>query len=195
MQLPNVPLPPKPVFFSEEAPHNGEPRWREVVWSTTVGRTASDQLGSDGTLAEVAAATQTVAFHEPAEPDAPRGSVTFTSTPLAPDHVRMGHAELHLRASLSVQDASFYLQLIDFVEKGRNLVDQRSRELAKNSEVRTRRARAVCEGRHLASGARTRTLRCVRPRVGRLQSDSCVSPGASNGRFGRARAVTGRRRT
>jgi predicted acyl esterase len=119
MQLPDVPLPLKPMFLSEEAPRDGEPRWRSLVWSKVASTTPSYQLGSDSTLAETAVATESVTFHEPAEPDAPRGSVTFTSAPLSADRVLMGHAELHLRASLSAQDASFYLELIDLDAAGK----------------------------------------------------------------------------
>jgi predicted acyl esterase len=52
-------------------------------------------------------------FHEPAEPDATGGAITFTSAPLASDHVLRGHAEAHLRATLSASDANFYVELVD----------------------------------------------------------------------------------
>jgi predicted acyl esterase len=60
-----------------------------------------------------------VTIHEPAEPDAKGGSATFTSSALAADHSLLGHAELHLRATLSAPDASFYVELIDLDDKNR----------------------------------------------------------------------------
>jgi predicted acyl esterase len=121
-QLPNIPLPPKPMFISEEGPRGtGKPRWRELTWNPATNTTPSYQLGSDNTLTATATATAAAMFHEPAEPkDAgataptqPGESAAFTTAPLSADHVLVGHAALHLRATLSAADASFYVELID----------------------------------------------------------------------------------
>jgi predicted acyl esterase len=113
MQLPNVPLPAKPVFLSEEGPRGVGKGWQEVTWSPAPSTIATYELGADATLAAAPAMQGVVTFHEPAEPDAAGGSATFTTAPLGVDHVFMGHAALHLRATLSAADANFYVELID----------------------------------------------------------------------------------
>jgi uncharacterized protein len=52
-------------------------------------------------------------FHEPGEATTPGSALTFTSGPLARDHVLLGHASLALRAQLTAPDANFYVQLLD----------------------------------------------------------------------------------
>jgi uncharacterized protein len=105
-------LPSKPVFLSEEGPRGVGQGWREVVWSPNASGTPSYELGSGGLLAP-ATTRATATFHEPAEPTDTGGSVTFTTSPLSADRVLMGHAALHLRATLSAFDANFYVELID----------------------------------------------------------------------------------
>lgn len=112
-QLPDVPLPPEPVFLSEEGPRGVGKGFQEVAWQSSPSSTPSYELGSDGTLAARAIATDNIMFHEPAEPEAAGGSVAFTTAPLDADHVLLGHAALHLRATLSADDANFYVELID----------------------------------------------------------------------------------
>jgi predicted acyl esterase len=118
MQSPDVPLPLHPVFLSEEGPRGVGRGWREVAWNPNVSSAPSYELGSDGLLAPAATTMGMARFHEPAEPDAPGGAMTFTTAPLDVDHVLLGHAALHLRASLTASDANFYVELIDVDSKG-----------------------------------------------------------------------------
>lgn len=117
-QLPNVPLPPKPVFISEEGPRGVGQGFRELTWKPAVNPTASYQLGSDNTLALTATATGAVTFQEPAEPTAAGGSLTFTTAPLSSDHILVGHPALHLQATLSAADANLYVELLDVQANG-----------------------------------------------------------------------------
>jgi predicted acyl esterase len=118
MQLPSVPLPLKAVFVSEEGPRGAGKGWQQVTWDRSASSRPHYQLSSDGTLAPASTASAVMTFHEPAEPDAAGGSAAFTSAALSADHVLTGHAELHLRATLSAADANFYVELIDLDAKG-----------------------------------------------------------------------------
>jgi predicted acyl esterase len=117
-QIPDVPLPMKPVFVSQEGPRGVGQGFRELTWNPERSTQPTYQLGSDSTLALTAAASDTLTFHEPAAPNTSGGSVTFTSAPLSEDHVLAGHPALKLTATLSAADANFYVELLDVDTEG-----------------------------------------------------------------------------
>ena len=115
MELPDVPIPPKPTFVSFENPKGAGGRgYRELsAWVPEGSDVLSYELGSDGSLAEKASKTDPMMFHQPGEAQTPSAALTFSTAPLDRDRVLIGHARLQLRASLSAPDANFYVQLLD----------------------------------------------------------------------------------
>lgn len=114
MELPDVPIPPTPTFVSYEGPRGVSAGWQELSpWDPSGSNGMTYELASGGSLAMSAPASGTVTFREPAEPDAPGGSVVFTTGPLEADRVLVGHPTLRVRAALSESDAHFYVELID----------------------------------------------------------------------------------
>jgi hypothetical protein len=86
--------------------------WLELAWTAGVDG-PSYALGPDGTLTTEPAPAGTVSFHEPRQPTVDGGSVTFSTEPLDADHVLAGHASLSLNATLSAEDANFYVEIVD----------------------------------------------------------------------------------
>ncbi|MCK9899988.1 CocE/NonD family hydrolase [Frankia sp. Cpl3] len=140
-KLPAIPIPPRPTFVSYERPDAGGAGWREIVNYSprnTVG-TRTLSLTAEGTLSEqttgqgtgtgsgvgVGGASSAPAesagaptFHQPADPTAPGGSVTFRTAPLTEPRAVFGHPTLRLRASPSGSDANLYVELLDVAADG-----------------------------------------------------------------------------
>lgn len=124
MQLDGVPIPTEPTFVSEEGPRAADDTsgardsFRELSAWVPSGSDAMDfQLGSDGSMAPVASASRPLTFHEPGEAAQPNAALTFTSAALSTDRVLLGHPSLKIRATLSADDANFYVQLLDVSEE------------------------------------------------------------------------------
>lgn len=123
MELPNVPIPAEPNFVSYEGSWDTGRGYQELPgWNPAGADALTYQLGADGTLASNAPGGNTVQFHEPAEPTAAGGSVTFATAPLDTDRVLLGHSTLKMRATLSASDANFYVALIDAAPNGKETV-------------------------------------------------------------------------
>jgi predicted acyl esterase len=122
MQLPDVPLPQTPIFISEEGPRGKSQGWREVEWLAEAGNSPTYELGSDGSLVATATNSAVVTINQPIEPDIAGGSASFTTMPFTEDRILLGHAVLAIRATLSADDANFYIELIDVAANGKERV-------------------------------------------------------------------------
>jgi predicted acyl esterase len=116
-QVPGAPLPSARVT-SYEGPVGVGTGWHEFsswepMQDNEHGRQGELALRTDGSLNHAPAKPGRATFSEPVEPDAPGGSVAFTTDPLRSDQVLAGAVDLHLEVSLSTDDANFYAELID----------------------------------------------------------------------------------
>jgi predicted acyl esterase len=118
MGLPDVPIPEKPTFVSFEGPNGVGAGWRKLPGWYPEGRDITIwSLGVNGTLGQTAGVGP-ITFHEPSEPEATGGSITFTSEPLATDRVLIGYPMVTFNATLSGPDANFYTELLDVSPDG-----------------------------------------------------------------------------
>jgi predicted acyl esterase len=115
MELKDVPIPAQPTFLSFEGGAKDHARgWQELSkWVPEGTAPLAYQLGSDGTLAEIAVSSAPLKFHQPAEADVSGGALTFSTPALDADRVLLGHPLLDFRATLSATDANFYVTLLD----------------------------------------------------------------------------------
>ncbi len=114
-----VAIPARPTVVSFEGPKGKGAGWRQLTrWPPRRAHTITLLLDADGELASRPTRRGTITFHEPADPDSDRGSVSFVTAPLASDRVLIGHSTLQLRAKLSARKANLYVELIDVGPKG-----------------------------------------------------------------------------
>ena len=125
MERPAVPIPAEPTFVTFEGPAGVGVGWVELdAWDPAGADPATLVLGAGGVLSfaggrvgdgglDAGAAGDPVVLTQPAEPDEPGGSVTFTSPPLAADRVVLGRARVDLVVTVTAAEAHLYVELLD----------------------------------------------------------------------------------